>query len=97
MRSKVFQNHTNQATYDRLGNLHTKEPMAGTVDWRRPIGSSGGGLGIAHYNADVKPLHWAVYLDHGITMHLFWGPKVPKGPGKIGPYMKKYYEKRPLY
>jgi len=90
MRSKVFQGHTNQATYDAFGNLYTEYPMAGTVDWRRP-GTW------AHYKADVRPLHWAVYLDHEITMHVFWGPKTPKGAGKIGPYMKKYYEKRPIY
>ncbi len=97
MRSKVYEGHTNQATYDASGKLHTKEPMAGTVDWRAPLGSNGGGLGLAHYKADVRPLHWAVYLDHGIEMHLFWGPKVPTGPKAIGTYMKKYYAVRPLY
>jgi len=60
------------------------------VDWRR-AGT------LSHLYEDVEPLHWAVYLDHEIMMHLAWGPKTPKGPGKIGPYMKKYYEKRPLY
>lgn len=98
MRSKVFQGHTNQATYNASGNLYTTHPMAGTVDWGPPIGSwlgffHGVSLGKDHMNEDVEPLHWAVYLDHGITMHLFWGPKTPK---EKGPYMKKYYEKRPL-
>jgi hypothetical protein len=47
-----------------------------------------------HLYADVYPLHWAVYLDHNIEMHVNYGPKTPKD---IRKYMKKYYEKRPLH
>ena len=86
---QVFQNHTNQATYDKFGNLHTTYPKAGTVDfWESAT--------VPHFMEDVEPLHWAVYLDHRIQMHLLWGPKAPTDILPNG-YMEKYYRKRPLY
>jgi len=91
MRSEVKEGHTNQCTYGPDGKLYTGPPQAGTVDIA-PAGT------LEHMAQDVFPLHWAVYLDHGIIMHVAWGPKTPGPPDySIGKYMRKYYNKRPLH
>ena len=90
--------------YPRAGTVDWRPPFGATIGSRTSPPHHGGGpvtltytsLGIAHKNEDVYPLHWAVYLDHGITMSITKDPKTPMEI-KEGSYMEKYYEKRPLW
>jgi RHS repeat-associated protein len=88
MRSKTNKEHSNQCTYNIQGDLYLDPSMSGTVDWIAPNSIE------RHLFNDVYPIHWAVYLDYGIEMHVFYGPHTPTS---VGYYMNLYYKVRPLY
>ncbi|MDA7950816.1 MAG: hypothetical protein MPJ24_04935 [Pirellulaceae bacterium] len=112
MRSVSVGGHYNQCTYDENGILFTEGPAAGSADWDKAIGISKlkNPWNSPHYLNDVRQAVWANELGTGENiwvgnpMHIdLWGniPSIEVGnsmkQGKMGEYMRKYYEVRPSW